>query len=56
MYISKLVVGIGFAISLISASVIADNSVKTSSADVSKPALSGASTKPKNLEWELRNR
>jgi hypothetical protein len=56
MNISKLVVGLGFTLSLISASVMADDSVKTPSADASKSTLSGASTKPKNLDWELRNR
>lgn len=60
MKISKTVVGLGFTLSLLSASVMADDSlktpVKTQYDDVSKSTLSGASTKPKNLEWELRNR
>ena len=56
MKISKLVIGLGLSASILSSMVMAKESVKSSTAEPAKSTLSGTSTKPKNLEWDLRNR
>lgn len=56
MKISKLVIGLGLSVSIMSSMAMAKEPVKSSNAEPTKSTLSGASTKPKNLEWDLRNR
>lgn len=56
MKISKLAIGLAFSATLISSIAVAKEPVKSTTAEPTKSTLSGASTKPKNLDWELRNR
>jgi hypothetical protein len=56
MKMSKLVVGLGLSVSMLSTLAMAKEPVKTVTAEPAKSTLSGTSTKPKNLEWDLRNR
>ena len=54
MKMSKIVICLGLSVSMLSA--MAKEPVKTVTAEPAKSTLSGTSTKPKNLEWDLRNR
>ena len=56
MKMSTLVVGFGCSVALLSSLAMAKEPVKTATAESAKSTLSGTSTKPKNLEWDLRNR
>lgn len=54
---SKLAVGFGCSVALLSSLAMAKEPVKQApKAETEKSTLSGTSTKPKNLEWDLRNR
>lgn len=54
MKMSKVVIGL--SVSILSSLVMAKEPVKNETVETAKATLSGTSTKPKNLEWDLRNR
>lgn len=57
MKMSKLAVGFGCSVALLSSFAMAKEPVKQApKAETEKSTLSGTSTKPKNLEWDLRSR
>ena len=57
MKMSKMLVGFGCSAVLFSTMAMAQEPVKQApKAETEKSTLSGTSTKPKNLEWDLRNR
>lgn len=56
MKMYKVVIGLGLSVSMLSSLTMAQEPVKTATVEAAKSTLSGTSTKPKNLEWDLRNR